>query len=91
MRAKVISQPGIDSGEPSVRSVSNIELQKPLSGDPEKTASENDYPATDYGRRVLQSQSSELNDMFKKARVRDALERQGYDEESIKTALKEIF
>ena len=89
MRAKVISKPGLDVGEPSVRGVGG-EMHKPLKGDPNLLASESGINIKEFGERVLKNQSSELPNMFKAARVRNALQKQGYKEEDISTALKEM-
>ena len=71
-----------------------IEVESPevveIPGNPNQTAKQNGVRASDYGRRVLNMQGPELNDRFKGANVRAALEKQGYDDGEIKSALKEL-
>jgi hypothetical protein len=57
---------------------------------PANTAKQNGIKAVEYGRRVLANQGMELNDRFKGANIRAALEGQGYDDIEIKAALKEL-
>lgn len=90
MRAKTISKPDAESSEPSVRGVGNETLSPLKGGSPDKTASESGIDAKTYGARVLKVQSNELQTIFKAARVRDALVKQGYQDHEISSALKEL-
>ena len=90
MRSKVINKPnGMDSAEPSVRSVGR-DLDRPLHGDSKKIASESGINCTDYGRKIMKNQSSELPKMFVAARVRDGLSKQGYKDGDISSTLKDL-
>ena len=85
MRAKKQGQR--EGGDASIRNVGNP-LEKPLNGNSEMKASDAGIEIKFYADRVYKNQGNELQEMFKKARVQSALEKQGYPDDEIQKVLK---
>lgn len=66
-----------------------VSAQTPIAKE-NMTAYEMGTPAKEYAERVREAQSPSLEKAFVKARVADALERQGYPYDEIRDALKTL-
>lgn len=78
------------TGEPSIQKIIGHRNPPPLQGDPSLRAFEGMIDAIDYAKRLLAAQSVELDMIFREARVRNGMRKQGFPNDQIDMALGEL-